>query len=93
MKNHHGDEQKFVLINSEDFSTHNFVARIDGDETIRIGDKSYDAVKIVVTLDNWLLSKIWSNRYWFRKEDGLFLKEVGNDGPGTLNRIRELSHE
>lgn len=93
IKNSNKDKQKFFNIKLEDFSLMDFITRRIKEETIIIGEKQCETIKVKVSLDGWLMSKLWSKSYWFQKKDGLYLKEMGNDGPGTLKRITELVME
>ena len=47
--------------------------------------KTYDAVKVKLTMDNFLLAKLW-----FRTSDDLFLRYEGNSDPGTPDTVIEL---
>jgi hypothetical protein len=52
-----------------------------------------ETVKVKVTLNNWM-SKFWSNYYWFRKADGVFLRSEGVNGPpGTPVTVMTMVSE
>lgn len=91
-KNQDKDGQHFISIWLKDFSVKEFIAKRVKKEKIVISEKAHDAVKVITTLDGWFLSKFWSNDFWFQDKTGLFLRQTGNDGPGTPSRIRELTN-
>ncbi len=63
------------------------------EETIIINGKAVEAVKVKVTVNNWM-SKFWSVYYWFGKSDGVYLKYKGANGPpGTPVTDIELINE
>jgi len=54
-----------------------------GAETIELHGGPVRAVRVEMRLAGWR-SALWSARYWFREEDGIFLKYAGRNGfPGT----------
>ncbi len=60
-------------------------------ERIRVGGQNYEAVKVKLTLNHFILSKMWSARCWYRASDGLFLRYEGANGrPGTPVTVIEL---
>ncbi|MGB3586246.1 MAG: hypothetical protein WBA23_06890 [Tunicatimonas sp.] len=62
-----------------------------GTESLTIDGKTYESVKVKLTIDNFVLSKLWSAELWYRASDGLFLRYEGaNGGPGTPTTIIEL---
>ena len=66
-------------------------AKKTGTESLTIDGKTYDAVKVKLTIDNIMLSKLWSAELWYRTSDGLFLRYEGaNCGPGTPIFIVDL---
>ena len=67
-----------------------FEAEKTGEERITTSAGVFDAIKIKINLHGFLLSSLWSANSWYRKEDGLFLKYEGTDGPGTPLTINEL---
>lgn len=59
-------------------------------ETIAVNNREEKAVRIEVRLTG-LLSGLWSCQYWFREEDGVFLKYEGVHGPpGTPKTVIQL---
>nr|WKN37827.1 hypothetical protein K4G66_03775 [Tunicatimonas sp. TK19036] len=81
----------WVLKLLSDLDPVKFEAEKQGTETITIGEQTYPAVKIKLTIDNFLLSKLWSAELWYRASDGLFLRYEGvNGGPGTPETVIEL---
>jgi len=65
-----------------------------GTESLTIDGKTYEAVKVKLTIDNFMLSKLWSAELWYRASDGLFLRYEGsNGGPGTPTTIIELGEK
>ncbi len=83
----------FGIICPRDFSFHKMIANKEGEEEIKIGNKKYHTVKIKVTLKGWL-SMFWHSYYWFRKNDGVFVKFEGvRGGPFTPKTITQLTGE
>ncbi|MEM9676311.1 MAG: hypothetical protein ACFB15_08575 [Cyclobacteriaceae bacterium] len=69
-------------------------AEKEGIEQLTMDGQTYQALKIKLTIDNFLLSKLWSAELWYRTSDGLFLRYEGaNGGPGTPKTIIELEGE
>ena len=69
------------------------IANKEGEEEIKIGNKKYHTVKIKVTLKGWL-SMFWHSYYWFRKNDGVFVKFEGvRGGPFTPKTTIQLIEE
>lgn len=69
-------------------------AEKEGIEQLTMDGQTYEAIKIKLTIDNFLLSKLWSAELWYRTSDGLFLRYEGtNGGPGTPKTIIELEGE
>lgn len=87
------DEAKleFWTIRTNDLRECIMVVLREKEETIRLNGVNIEAVKVKVTLNNWM-SKFWSVNYWLRKSDGAFLRYKGISGPpGTPMTIMELS--
>ncbi|MEQ9442365.1 MAG: hypothetical protein RIG62_25220 [Cyclobacteriaceae bacterium] len=81
----------WVLKILSDLDPVKFEAVKGGIETITVGGHTYDAVKIDLTIDHFILSKLWSAELWYRASDGLFLRYEGVNGrPGTPATIIEL---
>lgn len=61
-----------------------FRAEKEGQETIYIENKTFEAIKVKISLDGLLLSKLWSAHCWYEANSGLFLKFEGTQGgPGS----------
>lgn len=59
-------------------------------EKIEVNHREEQAVKVEVRLTGFL-SAFWSCHYWFRPEDGVFLKYEGVHGPpGTVKTVIQL---
>jgi len=93
VKNKREKSKIFGIICPRDFSFHKMIANKEGEEEIKIGNKKYHTVKIKVTLKGWL-SMFWHSYYWFRKNDGVFVKFEGVRGrPFTPKTITQLIEE
>lgn len=83
----------WILKLSSDLDPLKISAEKVGTETIKLEENSFQAIKVRLTLCGFFLSKLWSSYYWYRKEDGLFLKFKGAMGkPGTPTTTIELTH-
>ena len=81
----------WVLKLLSDLDPIKMIAEKEGIEHLEIDGESYEAVKVKLTLDHFILSKLWSARCWYRATDGLFLQYQGANGPpGTPVTIIEL---
>lgn len=81
----------WVLKLLSDMDPIKMTAEKEGTERIRVGEQTYDAVKVKLTLNHFILSKLWSARCWYRASDGLFLRYEGANGrPGTPVTIIEI---
>ena len=81
----------WVLKLLSDLDPIKMTAEKEGTERIRMGERTYDAVKVKLTLNHFILSKMWSARCWYRASDGLFLRYEGANGrPGTPVTVIEL---
>ncbi len=81
----------WVLKLLSDMDPIKMTAEKEGIERIQVGEKTYDAVKVKLTLNHFILSKLWSARCWYRASDGLFLRYEGANGrPGTPVTVIEL---
>lgn len=89
-----GNEDELVfwtLKLSSDLDPIEFRAEKVGQEAIELSGEEYQTVKVKLTLDGMLLSKLWSAYCWYERETGLFLKFEGtNGGPGTPLTIIKL---
>lgn len=86
------DETKiFWMIRPDELKPHKFQAARVGFEEITIGNNSFQTAKIKIN-PTGLLSYLWHAYYWFRLEDGLFLRYEGTHGPpGTPKTVISLS--
>lgn len=74
----------FWTLKLSDLEPLHFRAEKMGVETLQINNQQVQAIKLKMTLKNFLLSKLWSANLWYRASDGLFLKYEGaKGGPGT----------
>ena len=91
------DQQKisfWVLKLLSDMDAMKMIAEKEGVERVDVGGRSYEAVKVKLVLDHFILSKLWSARCWYRLSDGLFLRYEGANGrPGTPVTTIELQKE
>lgn len=79
------DEIEFWILKlSSDLDPLKIHAKKVGEETLKLDGKTFQTTKVKLTLCGLFLSHLWSSYYWYRKEDGLFLKFEGAMGmPGT----------
>lgn len=74
----------WILKLSSDLDPLKIRAEKVGTETLKLHDGTFQAIKVKLTLCSFFMSNFWSSYYWYRKEDGLFLKFKGAMGlPGT----------
>ncbi len=74
----------FWTLKLVDLEPIHFRAEKVGAELLQVKQQKVEAIKIKVTLKNFILSKLWSANLWYRSSDGLFLKYEGAKGrPGT----------
>lgn len=84
---------EFWTIRPNDLKECIMVVLREKEETLRLNGENIEAVKVKVTLNNWM-SKFWSVNYWLRKSDGAFLRYEGVSGPpGTPVTVMELKSE
>ncbi len=84
----------WVLKLVSDMDPIEFNAEKEGIEQLTMDEQTYEAIRIKLTIDNFILSKLWSAELWYRTSDGLFLRYEGtNGGPGTPKTIIELEGE
>lgn len=90
-----GEEDELVfwtLKLSSDLDPIKFRAEKLGIEKISLPEDTFEAVKVKLTLDGFLLSSLWSAYCWYDANSGLFLKYEGaNGGPGTPTTTIELN--
>lgn len=82
VKNNRKETMSFCIIKTDDLSPFDMVAKKKKDADITVGPNNFIATNVMVTLPG-MKSVLWKSNYWFRKNDGLFLKYEGTDGPGT----------
>ena len=79
----HLDRVVFWTIRPDNLDIVKLQARRNGEEQISTGAGPLLAYKIHISLDG-ILSHFWKASYWFRKDDGLFIRYEGVNGlPGT----------
>jgi len=83
------DKIGFCIIKTNDLSLFEMVAIKKKDVDVRFGPKIFKAANVVVTLPG-MKSILWKSNYWFQKNDGLFLRYKGTNGPGTPLTITQL---
>ena len=82
---------KFQIINARDISLHQMVATKKDIETLTIGDNSYTALKVRVTLTGFK-QMFWKAETWYDQKTGDLLKYMATEGPGTtLDTITMIS--
>ena len=83
----------WILKLSSDLDPLKIRAEKVGYEVINLNHRTFQTIKVKLTLCGFFLSHLWSSYYWYRKEDGLFLKFRGAMGrPGTPLTTIELTH-
>jgi len=83
------DKINFSIIRPADLSLFDMVAIKKNDIDILVTSKNIKATNVIVTLSG-MKSILWKSNYWFQKDDGLFLKYEGTEGPGTPATITIL---
>ncbi|WKN31795.1 hypothetical protein PZB74_00285 [Porifericola rhodea] len=68
---------------SSDLDPIEFRAEKIQEEKLNLASKTYDAVKVKLSLNGMVLSRLWSAYCWYDKKTGLFLKFEGTQGPGS----------
>jgi len=87
------ESREFWIINPSDFSLNRMKAVKKEAGRISCGERTHEAVRVVVSLAGWK-SIFWSSEFWFRLDDGLFLKYVGQkSGPNSPDVVSELAKE
>jgi len=82
VKNTSKEKMNFCIIKTDDLTLFDMVAIKKKDVDFPMGRRKFDATHVIVTLPG-MKSILWKSNYWFQKNDGLFLKYEGTDGPGT----------
>jgi len=70
---------EFRVLRPKDLNQYKMKAQVKGEEQVTIDGTTYDAIKVKWGLTG-LKSKFFSQYYWFRKSDGLFIKSSPHDG-------------
>mgnify|MGYP001817567909 CR=1 FL=1 len=73
-------ETHFWILRPGKFTAHKLQAVREGLETLEVDGRSVETHKIKVCLTGWK-APFWSATYWFRAEDGVFLRYQGASGP------------
>jgi hypothetical protein len=80
----------FWMIRPDTLKVVRLQAKRADEETLVLGDQEITAIRVEITLTG-ILSTIWKGNYWFRKEDGLFLRYQSRHGlPGTAETVISL---
>lgn len=83
-------QKEFWIIRPTDFKIFKMVAYKEKEENLKINNKEYNSIKIVVSLTG-IASMFWQVSYWFDKKNGLYLKYEGKrGGPFVPKTIVEL---
>jgi hypothetical protein len=80
---------KFWVINPLDEEIYEMIALKKGNELIEINGQKQEAINVHWTLDSWK-SMFWGSDLWYRKSDGILLRQGINKGPGSPMRIKSL---
>ncbi|MEW5804544.1 MAG: hypothetical protein AB1847_20825 [bacterium] len=84
---------EFWTLRPDDLTPHKMRAMKKQSEYMTFNGKKIQVQKVRVSLGG-LLSFIWSGEFWFRKEDGMFMKYQGANGPpGASETIITLVQE
>lgn len=76
------DEFKFCIVHPKKLSLHHMVAYKLGTDPITIHEKTFQALKVKVTLRG-LKKLFWHADLWFDPKSGDLLKYQANEGPNT----------
>lgn len=74
------NELYFWTIRPDTLKAYKLVAKRKGVQDIQVNGSSETAVMVELHLTD-ILSAFWKSAYWFRQNDGLFLKFEGPSGP------------
>ncbi len=74
-------EVEFWTIRPDKLTPVKLRAEKDGVDTVPVGDGPETAQRVRVCVSSGIMSYLWSCCYWFRLEDGVFLKYEGTHGP------------
>ncbi len=72
----------FQIIDIDSLDVHDMVASKDIEESIQIGNHTYNTQKIKITLKGFK-KKFWTGYAWFDKKTNQMIKYRANKGPGT----------
>ncbi len=72
----------FVIVHPENLTLNHLIAKKRGLEEITVGDKTYNAQHVIITLEGFK-SMFWEANVWYDSETHLLLKYSANEGPGT----------
>ena len=76
-----GDEKlEFWILRPSTLEPHRLVARKKGVDRWPVLGEAVDVQQVKIGLPG-VLAPLWSADYWFRKEDGVFVKYEGPNGP------------
>lgn len=88
------DVDKFWVVRQDNLEAVKMKAKRRGTENLDFMGDKLQVDRVVVTIDNKLLSKLWHGDYWFRKKDNLFVQYKGSDGPPfTSETVIRLKQE
>lgn len=80
----------FWVVRSDTLEVIAMTAKKKGEEQLLLGSTTVAAQQVEIRTKG-LLSKFWSARYWYRKNDNLFLRYQSVHGlPGTAETVVEL---
>lgn len=83
------DTYKFCIVHPKKLSLHNMIAAKTHYETLSLGGKTYQTVRVKVTLTGFK-KMFWKADLWFERQTGDLLKYVSNEGPNTPTSIITL---
>ncbi len=75
-------ELPFSIVYSKDTTLHDMIATKEKIEKVKVGDKTYEAQKLKITLQGFK-KRFWKAEAWFDVETNLMVKYTSNEGPGT----------
>lgn len=72
----------FQLINPKNFKMHKMVANKERQETLKLGDSTYEATLVEITLQGFK-SMFWKAQIWYDSKTHDLLQYKANEGPNT----------
>jgi hypothetical protein len=75
-------ELPFTIVYSKDTTLHDMIATKEKIEKVTVGDKTYEAQKLKITLQGFK-KRFWKAEAWFDVKTNLMVKYTSNEGPGT----------